>query len=210
MASKTQGTRVQIETALGANKTITAITAADPPVVTSASHGLANGTVVKITGVVGMVQVNNRAFVVAATATNTFELKGVKGATYTAYTSGGVANAATLADIGEVTNVSGLDGQADDIDVTNLRSIAKETLIGLPDPGTLSMDVTLNNTDTGQLAVRAAQETGVPKVFAILLTDSTIGALVAGVKQFTFNSQGNEAYRGTIQLKLTTKQTDFA
>ncbi len=210
MASKTQGTRIQIETSQGANKTITAITAAAPPVVTSASHGLANGTIVKITSVVGMVQVNNRAFVVAATATNTFELKGVDGTAYTAYTSGGVANGVTLADIGEVTNISGLDGAADEIDTTNLRSLAKEFLIGLEDFGNVSLDVTLNNTDTGQLALRTAKAAAAAKVFAILLTDSTIGALVAFVKQFTFNSQGNDAYRSTVQLRVTGKPSDFA
>lgn len=210
MASKTQNTRIQMETAQGANKTITAISAADPPVVTSASHGLANGTVVKISGVSGMVEVNNRAFVVASSLTNSFELKGVKGAGYTAYTSGGVANSITLTDIAEVTNISGLDGAADEIDVTHLRSQAKEFLVGLEDFGNLSLDLTLNNTDTGQLALRAAKAAATAKVFAILLTDSTVGALVAFVKSFTFNSQGNDAYRGTVQLRVTGKPADFA
>jgi len=35
---------VAVQSALGANKTITAITLADPAVVTSNAHGLANGT----------------------------------------------------------------------------------------------------------------------------------------------------------------------
>ena len=82
---------------LEANKTITAITKANPGVVTSASHGFSNGDTVVISGVVGMTQVNGKRFTVASVATNTFQLKDIDGAnvnttSYTAYSSGGIAN----------------------------------------------------------------------------------------------------------------------
>ena len=82
---------------LEANKTITAITKANPGVVTSASHGFANGDTVVISGVVGMTQVNGKRFKVASVATNTFALQDIDGnnvntTSYTTYTSGGVAN----------------------------------------------------------------------------------------------------------------------
>lgn len=75
--------------ALQAAKTISGITQANPAVVTATSHGYANGEEVLITGVVGMTQVNNKVFVVANVATNTFELQGVDSSAYTTYTSGG-------------------------------------------------------------------------------------------------------------------------
>ena len=71
-------------------KVITGITRANPAVVTSAGHALANGTKISITRVVGMTQVNNETFTVAGTATNTFQLSGINSSAYTAYTSGGV------------------------------------------------------------------------------------------------------------------------
>ena len=79
------------------NKTITAITAANPAVVTSNSHGYSNGDFVIISGVVGMTEVNGKTFKVADKTTNTFELQDVDGTDinssgYTAYSSGGVAN----------------------------------------------------------------------------------------------------------------------
>jgi hypothetical protein len=82
---------------LETNKTITGITQANPGVVTSASHGFANGDTVVISGVVGMTQVNGKRFKVASVATNTFALQDVDGnnvntTSYTTYTSGGVAN----------------------------------------------------------------------------------------------------------------------
>ena len=72
-------------------KTITGITAADPPVVTSTAHGLADGDVVYIDGVAGMVEVNGGRYTLANKNANDFELSGIVGAGYTAYVSGGIA-----------------------------------------------------------------------------------------------------------------------
>jgi hypothetical protein len=77
---------------------ITAITQANPAVVTAAGHGLSNGDRVFISGVAGMSQLNNLEFTVAGQTTNTFELSGVDSAGFDAYTSGG-----TVGKIVEVT-----------------------------------------------------------------------------------------------------------
>jgi len=82
---------------LESSKTITAITKANPGVVTANSHGFSNGDTVVISGVVGMTQVNGKRFKVANVATNTFELQDIDGnnvntSGYTTYVSGGVAN----------------------------------------------------------------------------------------------------------------------
>lgn len=58
----------------GNQKTITAATKARPVVITSSNHGFSNGDVVWITGVSGMTQLNNKAYVVTNRTTNTFEL----------------------------------------------------------------------------------------------------------------------------------------
>lgn len=68
---------------------ITAATAANPVVITAASHGLSDGNRVVVSGVSGMSEINNREFTVANKTTNTFELSGVNGLAYTPYTSGG-------------------------------------------------------------------------------------------------------------------------
>ena len=79
------------------NKVISAITKANPGVVTATSHGYSNGDFVNISGVVGMTEVNNKTFKVANKATNTFELTDVDGTNvnttnFTTYSSDGVAN----------------------------------------------------------------------------------------------------------------------
>jgi hypothetical protein len=74
-----------------ATTAITAITKANPAVVTSNSHGMSNGDRVYITGVVGMTEVNNREFTVAGATTNTFQLSGIDSSAYTTYGSAGTA-----------------------------------------------------------------------------------------------------------------------
>lgn len=80
---------------------ITGITKANPAVVTyDGADTYANGEKVLISGVSGMIEVNNREFTVANVnaGNNTFELSGVNSSAYTTYTSGG-----TVAEIYEVT-----------------------------------------------------------------------------------------------------------
>jgi len=73
----------------GVVATITAATAANPVVVTAAGHGLSNGDSVMIDYVAGMTELNGNTYTVAGATTDTFQLSGVDGSSYTAYTSGG-------------------------------------------------------------------------------------------------------------------------
>lgn len=211
MADKTQGTRLQIETASLTPDVITGITAANPPVVTSASHGIATSKIVRVASVAGMFQVNNRCFVTGTVATNTLELKGIDGTGYNAYTSGGTVTELTMTDIGEVTGIPTMfDGTADDIDVTNLQSVEKEFLIGLPDAGNVTLELTLANVDVGQAALLAAKISQVAKGFAIISTTTKIAAFNAFVKSFSISAAGNEAYRASVALKLRAAPAYFA
>lgn len=88
---------------LSSNLAITNITAANPAVVTSASHGLSNGDRVIIKDLVdpaaadltasatNMSSLNDCTFTVANVAANTFELSGLDTSAYNAYGSGGNA-----------------------------------------------------------------------------------------------------------------------
>lgn len=73
--------------------TITAISKANPGVVTYTGTDPSNGDRVIIAGVTGMTEVNNRQFVVANvdTGANTFELSGVDTSSYTTYSANGSA-----------------------------------------------------------------------------------------------------------------------
>lgn len=75
-------------------KVATAITKANPGVVTSVAHGFANGDWVKISGVGGMTELNGRTAIVAGVAANTFQLTDHAGVNinttnFGAFTAGG-------------------------------------------------------------------------------------------------------------------------
>lgn len=86
------------------HRTPTAITAASPPVVTSAAHGLTNGQYVRATNFVtspvskatGMEQLNNQQFLVGLSTTNTFALYdpatglAIDASAYTAFVNNGI------------------------------------------------------------------------------------------------------------------------
>lgn len=74
----------------GANA-ITGISKASTAVVTATGHNLQNGDRVILTGVGGMVEVNNRTFIVANRTADTFQLQGLNSTGFTTYTSGGSA-----------------------------------------------------------------------------------------------------------------------
>jgi hypothetical protein len=83
-------------------KAITAITQANPGVITSAGHGFNNSDWVYIASVGGMTQINGGYYIVTAKTANTFQIQDTNGnlintSAYTAYTSGGtVARVYTL------------------------------------------------------------------------------------------------------------------
>ena len=70
---------------------ITGATQANPVVITLPNHGFANGDRIRITGVGGMTEINDKNFTVANRTEDTFELQGIDGTGYTAYTIGGYA-----------------------------------------------------------------------------------------------------------------------
>jgi hypothetical protein len=87
--------------ALGATTgAITGISKASPAVVTDVSHGLASGDRVRITGVVGMVELNGRDFLVNVLTADTFQLVGENSTDHTTYVSDGLWTKYTVTDLG--------------------------------------------------------------------------------------------------------------
>lgn len=68
---------------------ITAATRANPCQITSEGHGLSNASIISISGVVGMTQLNGRTYNVTIIDNDNFTLDGVNSTAFTAYVSGG-------------------------------------------------------------------------------------------------------------------------
>ena len=85
-----------LQVLVSASKTITAITKANPGVLTSSSHGYSNGDEIYVESIGGMTELNGRNYRVANVTTNTFTLQDLFGnaintTSFTTYTSGGTA-----------------------------------------------------------------------------------------------------------------------
>lgn len=76
--------------------------------------------------------------------------------------------------IPEVTSLQGPGGQANEIDVTDLDSTAKEFRMGLQDEGSITMDILYIPANTAHAALRAARAGQTLTNFQIAFTDSPI------------------------------------
>ena len=189
------GTKVYIATAEASTKTISGATKANPCVLTSTGHGLNVGAVIVVTGVVGMTELNDRAFVVTAKATNTLTLGGVDSTNYTTYTSGGTASVKTMTQVVKVKGWSRSGAAAGEIDATAMDDLVRVRLAGMPDRGSVTMPVVIDTTDPGQKAVRDAAG-GAAVAMTVNLPDGKTSAVMVSWQNFTDELSTESPHQG--------------
>lgn len=132
----------------------------------------------------------------------------------------------TIKKIENVADIGEFGEQADDIDVTNLDSDAKEFLTGLPDNGELTLQLNLKATDPVHQKLSDEAGSGNRFPFCVGLSDGTApptvaaGALVppaaadrtsftflASVKSFRTGIKTNDAIRVNCTLRISGKIT---
>jgi hypothetical protein len=199
-----QGSTLQIATGTGGAKTITAITVGFPAIVTSAAHGLNNGDVVTLAGIVGtMSSLNGTSHVVSNKTTDTFALLDAN-TTGLTYTSGGTATPATYTKINGLISFSGFDGAPSELDTTDLDSTAMEYISGLKDEGKFGFEIkNLTKTDAGQIALRAARTSGALTGFKLTLPDTSVATFNALVKTFPTSGAVNAVLKGSVDTKIS-------
>lgn len=76
----------------GGKQFLSAVTNASPPsCTTSSNHGFQTGDKVHLSGILGMIELNDKTFTITVTGNNTFTLDGIDSTYYTIYSSGGIA-----------------------------------------------------------------------------------------------------------------------
>ncbi len=176
-AQLAQNSKLFISGTAGAAKTITAISAGFPATVTSAAHGLANGDVVVIAGVVGTMGtdatngVNGKTFVINHVLAGSFVIEA--NTTGLVYTSGGTATPNTWTQVKELKGIKPGGASASKIDVTDLDSTAKEYRSGLMDNGTLGADIHILESDPGQIAMLAAFTNATANTYKVVTPSKT-------------------------------------
>ena len=117
-----------------------------------------------------------------------------------------LASPEVFTEIGQVMTISGPDGSASEIDVTNLSSTAKEFVIGLPDEGSVSLEVSFDYAGSVQHdTLHAARISQVLQHFQIRLSDSprTTIDFQAYVTQFSLSLGVDDKVQATFGLRIT-------
>ena len=142
---------------IGASKVITGITRASPGVITSTSHGFLTNDYVWISGVLGMTQVNDRAYRVQRINNNTFSLQSWNGSSwaavnttsgngYSSYTAGGLIRKCQVSDCSIVVT-SANHG------LTNGESVYISNVLGMIQINNLPYEVANVTTNTYSIGV---------------------------------------------------------
>lgn len=200
-----QGTRFYIQ-ALGTNgtaKTITAITQANPAVVTSTTHGLLTGDVVTIAAVVGMTALNGQSYMVKMLTANTFELANCDSTGFTAYTSGGTATPFTFLESNEHKSYTVSPGQASDIDKTTMISTAKEFGVGLSDTGTFDVELNYVVADVAQVEMKKGLIDSSERWFKIVKRNGGVTGMKGSVRSLSEAGSVDGIFTGSLSVRLS-------
>lgn len=98
--------------------------------------------------------------------------------------------------IGNLISFSGFDGQANDLDKTNLASTAKEKTVGLKDYGQFTGEWHVDHSDVGQVVMRTAHGTDTEKTFSLTLPDTTVVTFTGAVQSAAGMTGGVDALVG--------------
>ena len=148
---------VAMQSALAAATTITAITKANPGVVTSVAHGYSNGNILFLT-VSGMYQLDHKVVRVANKTNDTYELEGVNTTAFDTFSSGTAELITFGTSITTATTITVSGGNFELIDKTTIHESVKSSLPGSPEPSNFSIDHIHDISDAGLLAMKSASD----------------------------------------------------
>lgn len=202
-AISAQGSTLSVSGGAGAAKPITGLALGYPTIITSAAHGFSNGDIETFAALAGNTVLNGVTAVIKNVTANTYAVD-VDTTGGAAYTNGGTATPVAWTPIGNLNNFKGFDGQANEIDKTNLSSVAKEFMLGLQDFGHFTFDVDKDFTDPGQLACDAAKRAGTLKQFKLAAPNGKTATFSAYVKNSPLDGGVDQLLKTTgISLRIS-------
>ncbi|MBF0583299.1 MAG: hypothetical protein HQL80_03575 [Magnetococcales bacterium] len=202
-----KGSKLEIGTATGSANAVTAIGLSNPCRVTleSSIADLRVGDVVTLAGIVGTTQLNGNNYVVQylEPGNKVITLAGVDATGFTPFESGGTLTPVSLTRIANLLSYSGFDGEAEEVDVTHMESTAHEVMLGLPNEGSFTMEFDYNAADSGQIALKAAKNSGAKKSFKLTCPDGSTATFAAFVKKFSKSGDVKGVQKGSCTLRIT-------
>lgn len=200
-AISSQGSTFSIAGTDGTAISVTAITKATAAVC-SGTNTLAVGDTVLFGTIAGMPEIAGRIGIVTAATGSSFTVN-IDSSGFAAAGTTGTATPKTWTAVNNVKSYSGLDGQKSEIDVSNLQSAAKEFIPGLEDFGQFTVEVDVDNTDAGQLALRANKSSNTRTYFNLTLPNGKKRVFQGFVKQFSEQGGVDQVVKGSAVVRIT-------
>ena len=178
---------------------------------TCTGHGLADGDVVKLSGILGMTELNDDVFIVNVLTSSTFELVDTDSSNYGTYVSHGSIDKATFSNFCELTGYNRQGGSKTENDATSLCSTAKEYELGLPDFGTTQLDFFFAPQTAIQSAMADFDSSGEKMAVKVTLPKAGGIRTLLGFVQQTGEQAGSDGLRtGSITIRNTGAPFDQA
>ena len=111
----------------------------------------------------------------------------------------------TAIEVTQIISFTGPSGSAGIIDVTNLGSTAKEKLMGLPDEGQRTFDITYQATAASHIALRADRASRSKRNVTIAYTDgaSSLDYADAYCTGFSVSGGVDDVLKASVTLEIT-------
>lgn len=203
---------LQIQTALGSAKTITAISKAAEAVVTG-THDFAVGDLIVIEDVLGMTEINDKVVRVKSVSTTvSFVAEGIVSTNWTTYVSGGTATkVTTMGTFDNVTNLSLPDSPPTELDVTTIHDLEKQVVFGLRDFPKGTLTLVADPLAATSVEMATAEDAGTRRVFKVTLQSGYVGIFNAFVSGGSgLDGQGGGVATANVALTLRNKTQWFA
>lgn len=201
-AISAQGTVFGIAGTPGSALTITAITKA-AGAVCSCSSPPAIGSAVTFTTAAGMPEIVGRIGIVTAISAGVSFTVNIDSSAFNTAATAASALPQVFTPIANIHDYTGFDGSASESDVTNLQSLAKEYNPGLEDFGQFSMNLDIDNTDPGQIAMRAAKTSQLKTYFQLIMRNGKSRVFFGFVKKLSEAGAVDGVVKGSCDMRIS-------
>lgn len=113
------------------------------------------------------------------------------------------ASAGVYAEVGEFLGWQGPGAPTKEIDVTNMRSTAKEFVLGLYDGGSFSIDFNRYFSDAGQQRMRALWTARAVSNFKLTFVSGNVLSFAGYVMEWSYSGSPDEVVKGKGTIRIT-------
>lgn len=198
-----QGTKFSIAGPAGASLTITAITKSSTGAVCSCTSPPPVGTAVAFLTAAGMPEIIGRVGIVTSIAAGVSFTTNIDSSGFATAGTASTAAPQTWVAVNNIHDYQGFDGTSADVEKTNLQSTAKEYNPGLQDFGQFSLNLDIDNTDAGQVAMRANKASQSLTFFQLIMRNGASRVFTGYVKKFTEGGAVDANVKGAVDIKIS-------